>query len=281
MFNEWDNPEAIQEIINKSKSKREVLERMGYNKENGHRIQKLRYAIRRFDLDISSFRNTAYYKQTLGAFNDWDNPDAIQEILNRSKSKRDALVNMGYSKSNGHKLRFLMIAIEKYELDISNFNDPPDRWNKNNLKEIVKNSISYAEVLRKIGLVDRGGNIITLKKYIKRFNIDVSHFIGMGRGTTKGMLPHNKKLKNEIFCENSQVSSQTVRKHLINNELVKYKCSKCGIIDEWQNEQIVLEMDHINGNYKDNRLENLRFLCPNCHSQTPTHRGKNRKKNSA
>jgi Zn finger protein HypA/HybF involved in hydrogenase expression len=271
MFNEWDNPEAIQEIINKSKSKREVLERMGYNKENGHRLQMLRSSIRKFDLDISFFESVAYYRQTPGAFNDWDNPDAIQEILNRSKSKRDALVNMGYSKSNGHKLRFLMIAIEKYKLDTFNFHSRTDRWD--NLEEIVKDCYCYADVADAVGIKPIGGNIRTVKKYIIKRGLDISHFkrnVGSGN-------PTYRKKESEILCENSLVCSSTLRGFIKRNNSLKYECVKCGIVDEWMGESIVLELDHINGVNNDNRIENLRFLCPNCHSQTPTHRNKKRK----
>jgi 5-methylcytosine-specific restriction endonuclease McrA len=80
---------------------------------------------------------------------------------------------------------------------------------------------------------------------------------------------------NEIFVENSVYSNEMVKQRIVNNQLLDYQCSKCGI-DVWCNETIVLELDHINGNNRDNRLENLRYLCPNCHSQTDTYRGRNK-----
>ena len=67
-----------------------------------------------------------------------------------------------------------------------------------------------------------------------------------------------------------------LKKRIINENLIEYKCSICGI-ENWNNKPIVLQLDHINGNNRDNRIENLRFLCPNCHSQTETFCKKNKK----
>lgn len=81
----------------------------------------------------------------------------------------------------------------------------------------------------------------------------------------------------ELFCEHSKAPRYFVKELIIKNQLKPYKCEKCNIIDEWNGYPISLQLDHINGINNDNRIENLRFLCPNCHSQTPSFcgRGKN------
>lgn len=79
----------------------------------------------------------------------------------------------------------------------------------------------------------------------------------------------------EIFKENSRHSNELVKDRIVKNDLLEYRCSKCGI-DSWQGETIVLDLDHANGDNADNRLENLRYLCPNCHSQTDTYKGRNK-----
>ena len=79
----------------------------------------------------------------------------------------------------------------------------------------------------------------------------------------------------DLFKTDSRYSNEAVKQRIVKDNLLEYRCSKCGI-DSWQGETIVLDLDHINGNNCDNRLENLRYLCPNCHSQTNTYKGRNK-----
>jgi hypothetical protein len=110
-----------------------------------------------------------------------------------------------------------------------------------------------------------------------------------GRGKYNyNLLPEEIKLKmshkgqvfmkiEEVFVDGKEWGSEHLRKYVHHYELLEYKCSntKCGIVS-WHDGDLVLELDHISGNRKDNRIENLRWLCPNCHSQTPTFRGYNK-----
>lgn len=109
-----------------------------------------------------------------------------------------------------------------------------------------------------------------------------------GGGYDYALLPESTKLKmsrkgtvemtiDEVFVDDKEWGSELLRRYLHHYELKEYKCStsNCGLT-EWHGEHITLELDHINGIRKDNRLQNLRWLCPNCHSQTPTFRGYNK-----
>lgn len=82
----------------------------------------------------------------------------------------------------------------------------------------------------------------------------------------------------EILVENRpQTGRGTLKRKLIKNGIFKDECSECGI-STWMGKKLSLQLDHINGQPKDNRLENIRLLCPNCHSLTSTYSGKNNKK---
>jgi len=86
-----------------------------------------------------------------------------------------------------------------------------------------------------------------------------------------------RRLVEDIFCKNSTTPTGYLKNIIIKENLIEYKCS-CGIIDDWNNKLLILELDHINGDRTNNELTNLRFLCPNCHSQTTTFKGKGIKK---
>lgn len=83
-----------------------------------------------------------------------------------------------------------------------------------------------------------------------------------------------------VFTESSSYNRGHLKKRIIQQELIPYICDRCNLIDEWNGKPLVLRLDHINGIKNDHRIDNLRFLCPNCDSQEPTYCGRNVKKNS-
>lgn len=141
------------------------------------------------------------------------------------------------------------------------------------LSELVKQSFTFAEVLRALGYKQKGGRPwVNLKNRLKELNIDTSHFKGRGHGTSSTA----RYTLEEIMVENSWYTNTTTLKNRIVKEgLLEYKCSICGLT-EWQGIPIVLQLDHINGMNMDHRIHNIRFLCPNCHSQTDNFCSKNR-----
>src|SRR3990167_4051021 len=152
-------------------------------------------------------------------------------------------------------------------------------WNEKEFEEIfieaVKTSTTIANVLRKIGnLSCMGGNYRQVHKHVKRLGLDISHWLG--KAHLKGQKRPSVKGKSltEILVKDSQYSTKHLKQRLITAGLIKYSCAICGL-SEWQNKTLVLQLDHENGDNKDNTLTNLRLLCPNCHSQTPTYCGRN------
>ena len=140
--------------------------------------------------------------------------------------------------------------------------------------KIVEEANSYSDCLRSLGLRTNGGSSTDiLKRRIKELKCDTSHFHLKGGGNQA------KYSMEEILIENSSYDNiASLKRRLLNEGYLEYKCSECGI-SEWNGKPLSLHLDHINGKHNDHRIENLRFLCPNCHSQTDTYADKNQKNN--
>lgn len=133
----------------------------------------------------------------------------------------------------------------------------------------VKKYYTIADVLRHFNIDTAQGHYYKwFHDKIKELNVDVSHFTGKRHGKS-GFI--NKKPIQYYLVENYPFSSLSwLRKRLIEEGFLENKCYVCGLINEWNKKPITLELDHINGRHSDNRIENLRIICPNCHSQEET-----------
>jgi hypothetical protein len=141
------------------------------------------------------------------------------------------------------------------------------------LQKTVDLSISLSEVLRILGFNERTGARRTLKKRITESNIDISHF----RHRLAGKPSFIQRPISDYLIIGSSIQTHVLKKRLIKEGIFENKCCLCGLGDKWCNKLLILQLDHINGVNNDNRLENLRILCPNCHTQTETHSGKHLK----
>ena len=147
---------------------------------------------------------------------------------------------------------------------------------KDECEQLIAESDSFVEILRKLGLCTTGGNYLTLKKIFTNYQLDYSKF--QCNNTGKKFNIPSKVSNEELFTENNLHGRCTLKKRIIKEKLIPYKCACCGRDPIWNGKELVLVLDHINGINNDNRLENLRFLCPNCNAQQDTFCGKHKKK---
>lgn len=150
------------------------------------------------------------------------------------------------------------------------------KWTDEQFIEAVKTSLSYVEVMRKLGLKAAGSNYDTVKRKIKELSLDTSHMTGKAWNQGKKYKPVKEpKPLEEILIEHSTyVSTFHLKERLLKEKIKEYKCECCGRI-EWMGKPIALELHHINGIKDDLRIENLQILCPNCHAFTDNYRAKN------
>lgn len=135
------------------------------------------------------------------------------------------------------------------------------------VREAVNNAICWSDVLRALDLSPYGSNSKTVKGLVKKYGLDISHF------DVKAAYRRGKDVEltiADVFVANSTAHRSTVRRLVHKHNLLPYKCVKCGLEGLWQGEELNLQLDHIDGDPSNNQLQNLRFLCPNCHSQTET-----------
>ncbi len=147
------------------------------------------------------------------------------------------------------------------------------KYTKELLEDAVRSSLSFAQVIRHIGLKQAGGTQINIKRRIKSYKIDTSHFLGSASNSGPGHVggPAKKTWQEILVLRTGDYRTKPfqLRRAMIESG-IEFKCCMCNNPGLWRGKHLRLENDHRNGNWLDDRRENLRFMCPNCHSQTET-----------
>lgn len=145
-------------------------------------------------------------------------------------------------------------------------------------QERVNSCTSIADIVRSFDFAVGAAVYRMIYARVARDGINISH-IPRGADSNKGRIFDTRRIPLDVYLiDGSNIKGSELKRRLIRDGKMRDVCAKCGLGNEWNGESISLQLDHINGKRDDNRLENLRILCPNCHSQTSTFCGR-RKKN--
>lgn len=210
-----------------------------------------------------------------------DNISLLKDTINNSKSIREVLKKLGIHSRSSRYFETFHLLIHEHDISINHFTAYKQLIVPTDFDWGGVNSIKDAA--EKLKLIEQDGKLSSswygkIKSFIKMNQIDVSHFNYSGRYRNS-----NKRYNfDDIFKCNSSVSKQTLKSRYVTYRINDLKCDivGCGVSDSWLGQSITLHLDHIDGDNRNNSLTNLRFLCPNCHSQTSTYSGRNLKLHS-
>ena len=150
---------------------------------------------------------------------------------------------------------------------------PQRKYSAEMLRPLVEASLSYAEVLRRLGLKQTGGSQANIKRVVQRYGISTDHFLRQARNRGDQHKGPEKDTAEQILVLRDSLAhpekAYKLRRAMLEIR-IPFQCAMCDIEAIWNGKPLMLTIDHINGHRYDNRRENLRFLCPNCHSQTST-----------
>lgn len=199
--------------------------------------------------------------------------ELLEEAARMTTNVNDAVRWCGRTPTAGSR-SYLRSKVSEWGIDISHFADMRVRHSEEKLRELVARSTSVNEVVRQLGINPVGGNHAHISRRIAALRIDTSHFLQRPPRRPKGALGDRLTLGSP---SDGRVPGERLRRELL-RQGVKDECAECGNEGEWLGEPLRLEVDHTNGDWWDNRRENLRLLCPNCHAATDTYRGRKRRR---
>ncbi|MEV7894502.1 HNH endonuclease signature motif containing protein [Streptomyces cyaneofuscatus] len=198
--------------------------------------------------------------------------ERLAEAASSSRTLSEALTKFGVDPKSPTR-RYLLDRMRKLGVDTRHFESEGVRWTKEVLQAAVGSSTNMCEVLRRLGLEVVGGQHTHISRRVKALGIDTSHFSAPPRS---GDL--RRRHPEELLVDQSQNLARRIPGERLKRAMIALgaaeRCTLCGTGGMWRERPLPLEVDHIDGNWRNNRPENLRLLCPNCHSTTDTYRGR-------
>lgn len=232
--------------------------------------------LQHYGIDISHFREDPLPERERRSY-----PEALlREAAAHTNSIREMLEYMGLPPQDspyGH----IRKRLDKFGIDSSHFTSGrgygPALHPRAELATAVESSTSLAGVLQVLGRSGSGAARARVKRSIEAYGLATDHFTGQGH--FRGTRSPNRKSAAEILVRLAPGSARTktaLLRRALDDLGTAHICAECGLGDIWQGKRLVLEIDHVNGDRLDNRHENLRYLCPSCHSQTSTFANRSR-----
>ncbi|MFD8892207.1 HNH endonuclease signature motif containing protein [Streptomyces sp. NPDC059566] len=206
--------------------------------------------------------------------------ERLAEAARMSRTLSEALEKLEVDPKSGSR-EYIRRRMNQLGVDVSHFERDGNRWTRTVPEEAVSASSNMYAVLRHLGLDTVGGHHAHISRRVRSLGIDTSHFTGPSR-TDRMRGNHRRRSTEEILREDhsphaTRTPGKTLRRALLDLG-VEERCADCGIGAVWMGDPLPLEVDHINGDWRDNRAENLRLMCPNCHSTTDSYRGRGKRR---
>ncbi|MFE6761920.1 HNH endonuclease signature motif containing protein [Streptomyces sp. NPDC057689] len=229
----------------------------------------VRDRLRHYGIDTSHFVDEPLPERARTAY-----PAALlAEAAANSSSIREMFEYMGLLPSDS-PYGYVRAKLDRLGIDTSHFTSGRRQGAPSvpraQLETAVAESRSLAAVLEALGHVDNGGARIRLKRDIEKYQLSTAHFVGQGHSA--GTRSPSRKEADEILVlrDGASRTRTSLLRRALDDVGLPRACAVCGTGESWRGRRLVLEIDHINGNRADDRQDNLRYLCPSCHSQTAT-----------